>query len=67
MFMLLKNIDPRKLRGTVVLVPALNVEAFAAGKRGDPLDTFTYDMNRAYPGKSEGYPTERVAWRTGRR
>ena len=61
-FLALKEIDPRQLRGTVVAVPAMNVDAFTAGKRGDPLDGFTYDMNRVYPGKVDGYPTERVAW-----
>ena len=40
----------------------MNVPAFEAGKRGDPLDSFTYDMNRLYPGRPDGYPTERAAW-----
>ncbi len=55
-------IDAATLKGTVVGVPALNVPAFEAGKRGDPLDTFSYDMNRLYPGAADGYPTERAAW-----
>jgi predicted deacylase len=62
MFLALKEIDPQLLRGTVVAVPAMNVEAFNAGARGNPLDSFTYDMNRIYPGKADGYPTERVAY-----
>jgi uncharacterized protein len=61
-FMTLEKLDPKKMRGTVVAVPAMNVEAFTAGLRGDPLDTFSNDMNRIYPGKAEGYPTERVAY-----
>jgi predicted deacylase len=40
----------------------MNVEAFTGGLRGDPLDTFSHDMNRIYPGKADGYPTERVAY-----
>ena len=60
-FLALQELDPQKLRGTVVAVPVLNVEAFTAGTRGDPLDTFSHDMNRLYPGKADGYPTERVA------
>ena len=40
----------------------MNVPGFTAGTRGDPLDTFSYDMNRVYPGKPDGYPTERVAY-----
>lgn len=61
-FLACKQLDPKKMKGTVVAVPVMNVEAFTAGTRGDPLDTFSYDMNRAYPGKVDGYPTERVAY-----
>ncbi len=60
-FLALKELDPATLCGTVVAVPVLNVGAFMAGTRGDPLDTFSYDMNRLYPGRADGYPTERVA------
>jgi len=66
-FLTLKEIDLKGLRGTVVAVPVMNVGAFTAGTRGDPLDTFSYDMNRIYPGKSDGYTTERIAhthWQT---
>ena len=61
-FKLFATLDPAGVRGTVVGVPAMNVPAFEAGKRGDPLDTFSYDMNRIYPGRADGYPTERAAW-----
>ncbi|MBL8131549.1 MAG: succinylglutamate desuccinylase/aspartoacylase family protein [Anaerolineae bacterium] len=61
-FMTLEQLDPAKMRGTVVAVPVMNVQAYTAGLRGDPLDTFSHDMNRVYPGKAEGYPTERVAF-----
>ena len=61
-FKLLELVDPQRLRGTIVGVPAMNVPAFAAGTRGDPTDTFSYDMNRVYPGRADGYPTERAAW-----
>ena len=61
-FRLFDQLDPLAVSGTVVGVPAMNVPAFEAGKRGDPLDSFTYDMNRIYPGSFDGYPTERAAW-----
>ena len=61
-FRLFDQLDPSAVSGTVVGVPAMNVPAFEAGKRGDPLDSFTYDMNRIYPGSPDGYPTERAAW-----
>ena len=52
-FKLFDGLDPTSLSGTVVGVPAMNVPAFEAGKRGDPLDTFSYDMNRLYPGSAD--------------
>ena len=61
-FRLFEDLDASRVSGTVVGVPAMNVPAFEAGKRGDPLDMFSYDMNRLYPGRPDGYPTERAAW-----
>ncbi|MEZ4671414.1 MAG: M14 family metallopeptidase [Anaerolineae bacterium] len=55
------ELDPAKMSGSVVLVPVLNVPAFEAAQRGNPLDTFSYDLNRIYPGKADGYLTERLA------
>jgi predicted deacylase len=54
-------LDPATMRGSVVLVPVLNVPAYEAAQRGNPLDTFSYDLNRIYPGKADGYLTERLA------
>lgn len=59
--MLLERVDPAELHGALVCVPVVNVAAFEAQQRGDPADGFTYDMNRIYPGKPDGYPSERVA------
>ncbi len=55
------ELDPKKMRGSVVLIPVLNVPAFEAAQRGNPLDTFSYDLNRIYPGREVGYLTERLA------
>jgi len=55
------ELDPVHMRGSVVLVPVLNVPAYEAAQRGNPLDTFSYDLNRIYPGKADGYLTERLA------
>jgi predicted deacylase len=57
----MRRIDPAQLSGAVVLVPVVNPLAFSAAERGNPLDTFTYDMNRIYPGKPGGYYSERIA------
>jgi uncharacterized protein len=59
---LIRELDPKKLKGAVVCVPAMNVPAFEASRRGNPLDMFSYDMNRIYPGSPDGRYTERLAW-----
>ena len=58
----MREVDPAQLSGTLVLVPVLNVMAFEAANRGNPLDTFSFDMNRIYPGRADGYLSERVAF-----
>lgn len=60
--LLRREVNPEKLAGSLVLVPVINVPAFEAASRGNPLDTFSYDMNRIYPGKPGGYFSERVTW-----
>src|SRR5262245_40298471 len=59
---LVGSLDPAAMRGGLVAVPVMNVGAFEAAERGNPADTFSYDMNRIYPGKPDGYLTERVSW-----
>ena len=59
---LAQTVSPGQLAGSLVLVPAMNVPAWEAAQRGNPLDTFSYDMNRIYPGRADGYLTERIAW-----
>ncbi len=59
---LARQVSPEQLSGTLVLVPAMNAPAYEAGQRGNPLDTFSYDLNRIYPGRAQGYLTERLAW-----
>jgi predicted deacylase len=53
--------DPARFRGTVVLVPVANPPAFAAHQRRSPLDG--HDLNRIFPGRPEGTPSERLAYR----
>jgi uncharacterized protein len=57
----LREVDPAHMSGTPEMVPVVNVPAFEAATRGNPLDTFSYDMNHIYPGRPNGYLSERVA------
>ena len=59
---LMARIDPSNLRGAVVGIPVMNVAGFEATQRGNPTDPFAYDMARIYPGRPEGYLSERIAY-----
>ena len=59
--LLKEKIKPDDLSGSIVMIPVMNVPAMEAAERGNPLDTFSYDMNRIYPGKKDGYLSERIA------
>lgn len=60
-FRLMEQLDPEELRGAVVGVPVVNVAAWEHSQRGNPMDLFTYDLNRIYPGRPDGHLTERIA------
>ncbi len=53
-----KMVDPAQLRGTLVIVPCLNVPGFVAGLRWGPLDGL--NMNRLWPGNKDGMFSEQV-------
>jgi len=57
---LAREIDPKKLKGTLTLVPVANPQAFYAGARRNPIDLG--DLNRAFPGNPEGTITDRLAY-----
>jgi predicted deacylase len=58
---LVKHVKPEELTGTLIAVPALNVQAFEMMRRVSPVDYLDHDMNRVYPGKADGYITQRLA------
>ncbi len=47
------------ISGRVIIVPAFNYPAFRAGTRTSPIDKG--NMNRAFPGRPDGTPTEKIA------
>ena len=58
---LLNRIDPRELRGTVILVRIANVPAFE--QRVPYVNPFDrQNLNRVFPGKVDGSQSERIAW-----
>jgi predicted deacylase len=56
---LLGEIDPAVVRGRIVLIPVLNVSAFAVGTRDTPDDGV--NLNRAFPGDRHGTITQKFA------
>jgi len=53
------SLEASDVQGRVIIIPALNLPAFRAGKRTSPIDGG--NMNRAFPGKADGTITEMIA------
>jgi uncharacterized protein len=57
---LIQQLDPKTIRGTVILVPLVNVPSFEQKiAHVNPVDGKS--MNRFYPGKADGTQTERAS------
>ena len=54
-----RSIDPKAIRGRVIVAPALNLPAATAGRRTSPLDGG--NLNRSFPGDALGGPTAKIA------
>jgi predicted deacylase len=58
---LIRDIDPKAVAGTVILVPLVNVPSFEQKvPHVNPIDGKS--MNRFYPGRADGTQTERVSF-----
>jgi predicted deacylase len=57
--LLWQQLDPAQLRGTFLGVPVVNGPAFEVGRRESPIDGF--NMNRIFPGRADGFISERIA------
>lgn len=53
------DLDLQDVTGTVIIVPFFNHPAFLDGSRVSPLDAV--NLNRAFPGRPDGTPTEKIA------
>ena len=56
---LIRELDPERVHGRLIVVPALNYPAVVEDSRVSPIDGG--NMNRAYPGDAGGTPTFAVA------
>jgi len=56
---LAKELDPEKLKGTLITVPVFNIPGFQAREPGAPLERTP--LTSAFPGDPEGSPNERAA------
>lgn len=54
-----ERLEPAQVSGRVLILPALNLPAFRAGKRTSPIDGG--NMNRAFPGDPDGTVTQMIA------
>lgn len=57
---LYRDVLPERIAGRLILIPTANPLAYRGGTRISPEDGA--NMARAFPGKAEGTPTERIAW-----
>jgi predicted deacylase len=56
---LCRTLDPARLRGRAIILPAANFPAVMAGRRVSPIDGG--NLNRRFPGSEGGSPTEMIA------
>lgn len=56
---LIRTLDATDLNGRLIVLPAANYPAVMAGRRVSPIDDG--NLNRAFPGKANGTPTEMIA------
>jgi hypothetical protein len=56
---LLRTLDVARVRGRIIVLPALNYPAVMAGARVSPLDAG--NLNRGFPGDADGGPTVAIA------
>jgi len=56
---LVQRLQAEDIRGTLIVIPALNAPAAIAGTRVSPLDGG--NLNREYPGDPNGGPTAKIA------
>ena len=54
------TLTPDQIAGRVIILPMMNMPAFAAGTRCSPIDGA--NMNRSFPGKPDGTVTQKICY-----
>ena len=58
---LIRELDPGRIQGRLIILPAINVHAVVAGRRTSPVDGLNF--NRTFPGDPLGTITQQIsAW-----
>ena len=57
---LLRAIEPKHIKGRLVILPSANFPAAMAGQRTSPIDDG--NLNRSFPGDPNGTATAQIAW-----
>ena len=57
---LTKSLDPARIQGRVIILPAANFPAAMVGRRTSPIDEG--NLNRLFPGDPDGTVTEQIAY-----
>jgi predicted deacylase len=57
---LIRELDPARIQGRVIVLPAANFPAAMAGTRVSPIDEG--NLNRSFPGDPDGTVTEQIAY-----
>lgn len=60
---LVRDLDPGRVQGRLIVLPMANAPAAKAGTRTSPLDGG--NLNRVFPGDPGGTPTEQIAYYIG--
>jgi N2-acetyl-L-2,4-diaminobutanoate deacetylase len=59
LFDLARSLTADRVTGRIIILPAMNQPAFAAGTRTSPIDRG--NLNRSFPGRPDGSVTEKIA------
>ena len=57
---LLRSLEPKDIKGRLVILPSANFPAAMAGQRTSPIDDG--NLNRSFPGNADGTITQQIAY-----